>query len=85
MRLERAITSAGYSLVFPGLGQLSQARHGVALWHFLEVLSLLVLGVVDEGHRYLWIGFALAVNACSVIEAFVWEIRRRQPSMEAPA
>ena len=75
MRLERAITSAGYSLVFPGLGQLSQGRRGVALWHFLEVFSLLLVGGVDESHRYLWIGFALAVNAWSVIDAFIWEIR----------
>ena len=78
MRLESAITSAGYSLLFAGLGQLSQQRRGVALWHFLEVFSLLGLGVVDESHRYLWIGFAIAVNAWSVIDAFIWEIRRLQ-------
>jgi hypothetical protein len=78
VRLERAITSAGYSLLFAGLGQLSQERRRVALWHFLEVFSLLVLGVVDESHRHLWVGFALAVNAWSVLDAFIWEIRRLQ-------
>ena len=78
MRLERAITSAGYSLVFAGLGQLSQERGGVALWFFVEIFSLLVLGVVDESHRHLWVGFALAVNAWSVIDAIIWEIRRLQ-------
>jgi hypothetical protein len=79
MRLEHAITSAGYSLLFAGLGQLSQERRRIALWHFLEVLTLLVLGVVDVSHRNLWIGSALAVNAWSVIDAFIWEIRRLQP------
>ena len=78
MRLERAIASAGYSLLFAGLGQLSQERRRVALWHFLEVFSLLVLGLIDKPHRQLWIGFALAVNAWSVIDAFVWETRRLQ-------
>ncbi|HMI47091.1 MAG TPA: hypothetical protein VK481_00310 [Gemmatimonadaceae bacterium] len=78
MRLERAFISAGYSLLIAGLGQLSQERRGVALWHFLEVFSLLVVGVVDETHRPLWIGFALVVNAWSVIDAFVWEIRQLQ-------
>jgi hypothetical protein len=78
MRLERPITSAGYSLLFVGLGQLSQERGRVALWHFLAVVTLLVLAVVDESHRHLWVGFALAVYAWSVIDAFIWEIRRRQ-------
>jgi hypothetical protein len=76
MRLERAITSAGYSLLIAGLGQLSQERRGVALWHFLEVFSMLFVGVVDESHRPLWIGLALAMNAWSVIDAFTWDIRR---------
>jgi len=76
MRLERAITAAAYALLFAGLGQLSQERRGVALWHFLEVCSLLFLAVVDENRRYVWVGFALAVNAWSVIDAFVCEIRR---------
>lgn len=83
MRPERAFISAGYSFLFAGLGQLSQERRGVALWHFLEVLSLLVLGLIDKPHGTLWVGFALGVNAWSVIDAFVWETRRR--SILAPA
>ena len=78
MRLERAVTSAWYSLLIAGLGQLSQGRRGVALWHFLEVFSLLVVGLIDKPHRQLWIGVALAVNVWSVIDAFVWETRRLQ-------
>jgi hypothetical protein len=78
MRLERAINAAGCSLVFAGLGQLLQERRAVALWHCLEVLSLLVLGTIDEAHRPLWIGIALTVNAWSVIDAFVGETRRHQ-------
>ena len=76
MRLERAFTPAGYSLLFAGLGQLYQERRGVALWHFLEVSSLLVVGVVDESHRHLCIGLAIAVSAWSVIDAFMWDFRR---------
>jgi hypothetical protein len=78
MRLERAINAAGLSLLFAGLGQLLQERPVVGLWHFLEVLSLLVVGAIDEAHRPLWIGIALTVNAWSVIDAFIWETRRLQ-------
>ena len=76
MRLERAIEAAACSLLFAGLGQLLQQRRVVAFWHFLEVASLLVLSVIDDAHRHLWIGAALAVNAWSVIDAFIWETHR---------
>ena len=80
MRFERAISAAACSLLFAGLGQLLQGRRAVALWHFLEVVSLLVLGVIDDAHRQLWIGTALAVNSWSVIEAFIWETHRIKAS-----
>ena len=76
MRLERAIIAAGFSLLFPGLGQLLQERRGLALWHCLEVVSLLVLGAIDGGQRPLWIGLAVTINAWSIIDAFVWETSR---------
>ena len=79
MRLERAFIAAGCSLLFAGLGQLLQERRRVALWHFLEVVSLLVVGAIDETRRPLWIGLALTINAWSVIDAFVWETRRLHP------
>jgi hypothetical protein len=78
MRLERAINAAGCSALFAGLGQLLQERRGVALWHCLEVLFLLLLAVIDEAHRPVYIGLAITVNALSVIDAFVWEARRFQ-------
>lgn len=76
MRLGSAITAAGYSLLFPGLGQLSQERRAVALWHCLEVVSLLVLGVIDGGQRPVWIGLAVTINVWSIIDAFAWETSR---------
>jgi hypothetical protein len=78
MRLERAINAAGCSLLFPGLGQLLQERHAVGVWHCLEVVSLLLVGVIDESHRPFWIGLAVAINGLSIIDAFFWESRRFQ-------
>jgi hypothetical protein len=79
MQLERAFISAGSSLLVAGLGQLLQERRGLALWHFVEVISLLILAFVDASHRPMWVGLAISMNTWSVIDAFTWEIRRFQP------
>lgn len=67
---EQALTTAGLSLLYPGLGQAIQGRQVMAGWLALDFTGLAIGGLLQPAHRGVWWGLALALGIFSVVEAY---------------
>lgn len=67
---ERALIAAGWSLLYPGLGQASQGRSAPAARQSLAFTTLGVAGLLSPASQWAWWGAAALVGVYSIVDAY---------------
>lgn len=73
---DRALSAAGLSLLYPGLGQALQGRRYMATWLAVDFTGLSLVGLLQPATRSIVWSLALALGLYAILDAYRHERHR---------